>query len=156
MDVFCGMCGNASSPRRCGISDVLTDLRATLCASVSLTKYFKYRMKRRRGDFSCERSPLLSDFSKTWVRHQATATCYLGLSEPCEHDPQHPNTSAALFPVRASSVPSGPPGRPSFPKTLSCLIASRAPFPRPSTVLRPLSPLEDRSSVDLDTTLILF
>ena len=102
MDVFCGMCGNASSPRRCGISDVLTDLRATLCASVSLTKYFKYRMKRRRGDFSCERSPLLSDFSKTWVRHQATATCYLGLSEPCEHDPQRSNTSAVLFPVRAS------------------------------------------------------
>jgi hypothetical protein len=51
---------------------------------------------------------------------------------------------------------SRPPGRPSFPKAFSFLIASRASFPRPSTELRLLSPLEDHSSVKLDTTPVLF
>jgi hypothetical protein len=54
------------------------------------------------------------------------------------------------------SVLSGPSGFPNFSKAFSCLIASRAPFPRPSTELRLLSPLEDHSSVKLDTTPVPF
>ncbi len=48
-----------------------------------------------------EIAPSISDFSKTWVRRQATATFHFGFSEPCEHDPQFPNTSDAPFTVRA-------------------------------------------------------
>jgi hypothetical protein len=76
-------------------------------------------------------------------------------------NPASMTRNVRTLPMRRSlleliSVPSGLPGRPSFPKAFSFLIASRAPFPRPSTELRPLSPLEDHSSVDLDTTLVLF
>lgn len=102
------------------------------------------RQKKRRGDFPCGISPLLSDFSKIWFGLQITTT---------------------LSP-RTGSGPANLAARPSFTLcgSLRCksFLGSIQSFRLPVRLARPvagspdgpcpLSPLEDLSSVDLKHT----
>ena len=62
--------------------------------------------KKLRGDFSFERSPLLSDFRRPGSGARITTDCYLRTRGCCEHNPHLPYFPSSQFVVRAFSVPS--------------------------------------------------
>src|SRR5215813_14241196 len=103
-----------------------------------------FSAEKRRGEFPCGISPLLSDFSKIWFGFQITPFVTpesFGACKPCGSLPPH--SSFVPLVVRAFSVSS---------KAPSCPVASREPLPVLLMALVYSLLLEDFSSVDLKHT----
>ena len=117
------------------------------------------RTQKRRGDFSFEISPLLSDFSKTWFGAQITTDGHFGIvrslraelalpvlfrhSIRCESFPGPSRSSQ--FPECFASPVAGSPGVP-------FLVPLRVPFPVLLMALVYSLLLEDCSSAELKDT----